>query len=125
MIGVVAANAAGNFSFQIPAGIKNGNYTLEAKAISPTGSTYKLSVPVAFKVGPAPRVRPSKPKPKPKTTTTKTGKSTTLKPKVIQVQPRVVKSDHITIASNASSHLVDQAVHTLVVENRLFKKKGH
>ena len=45
-VGVVVTNAAGDFSFQLPAGIKNGSYTMEARALSPSGSSYKLSVPL-------------------------------------------------------------------------------
>ena len=61
IVGVVVTNAAGDFSFKLPAGITNGTYTMEARAFSPSGSSYKLSVPLAFKVGPAPRSRPQRP----------------------------------------------------------------
>jgi hypothetical protein len=122
IVGVVVTNAAGDFSFHLPAGIKNGSYTMEARALSPSGSSYKLSVPVAFKVGPAPHIKPaSKPPAKPKST--KPVKAVTSKTKVVQVQPRAVQADQTVTTSGSNGHLIDQAVHTLV-EERLFKKKG-
>jgi len=122
IVGVVVTNAAGDFSFHLPAGIKNGSYTMEARALSPSGSSYKLSVPVAFKVGPAPHIKPaSKPPAKPKST--KPVKAVTSKTKVVQVQPRAVQPGQAVTTSGSNGHLIDQAVHTLV-EERLFKKKG-
>ena len=73
-------NVAGDFSFRLPAGIKNGSYTMAARALSPSGSTYKFSVPLAFKVGPAPKVKPTA-KPKP----TKTAKAVAPTRKVVKI----------------------------------------
>ena len=44
--------------------------------------------------------------------------------KVVKVQPRAVQADQTVTTSDSNGHLIDQAVHTLV-EERLFKKKGH
>jgi len=119
IVGVVVTNAAGDFSFHLPAGITNGSYTMEARALSPSGSSYKLSVPLAFKVGPAPKVKPpAKPK------STKTAKAVAPTKKVVKVQPRAVQADQTVTTSSSNGHLIDRAVHTLV-EERLFKKKGH
>ena len=41
-----------------------------------------------------------------------------------KVQPRAVQADQTVTTSGSNGHLIDQAVHTLV-EERLFKKKGH
>jgi hypothetical protein len=122
IIGAVVTNSAGGFSFRLPAGLKNGSYTLEARAISPSGSSYQLSAPVAFKVGPAPHIKLAKPvKPK----STKPVKVKTSTRETVQAHPRAVKAARVMTISGSNGHLVDQAVHTLVVENRLFKKKGH
>jgi hypothetical protein len=92
---------------------------MEARALSPSGSSSKLSLPLAFKVGPAPKVKPpAKPKP------TKTAKAVAPTKKVVKVQPRAVQADQTVPTSDSNGHLVDQAVHTLV-EERLLKKEGH
>ncbi len=119
IVGAVVTNSAGNFSFELPAGIKNGSYTLEARALSPSGSSYELSVPVAFKVGPAPHIKPAKPK------STKPVKAKMSTRTTVQLHPRAVEAAQVVTTSDSNGHLVDQAVQTLVVENRLFKKKGH
>jgi hypothetical protein len=122
-VGVVVTNAARDFSFRLPAGIKNGSYTMEVRALSPSGSSYKLSIPLAFKVGPAPHIKPASKSPaKPKST--KPVKAVTSRRKVVKVQPRAVQADQTVTTSGSNGHLIDQAVHTLV-EERLFKKKGH
>jgi len=118
IVGVVVANAAGGFSFHLPAGIKNGSYTLEARALSPSGSSYKLSLPLAFKVGPAPHIKTPKPPAKPKST--KPVKTKTSTRKVVQVRAQAHQS---VISAGTNGHLVDRAVDSLV-EERLFKKKG-
>jgi hypothetical protein len=121
VVGTVVTNSAGGFSFRLPAGIKNGSYTLEARAISPGGSSYKLSVPLAFKVGPAPHIKLEHAKPKPiKHVKAKT--STTI---TVHVHPRAVKAAEVVTTSGSNGHLVDRAVDALVVETRLFKKKRH
>src|SRR5208282_4312554 len=61
---------------------------------------------------------PAKPK------STKPVKAVTSKRKVVKVQPRAVQADQTMTTSGSNGHLIDQAVHTLV-EERLFKKKGH
>jgi len=118
IVGAVVANSAGGFSFHLPAGIKNGSYTLEARALSPSGSSFKLSLPLAFKVGPAPHIKTPKPPAKPKSTKPVNTKTATRK--VVQVQAQAKQA---VISSDTNGHLVDQAVDTLV-EERLFKKQG-
>ena len=120
IVGAVETNSAGNFSFELPAGMKNGRYTLEARALSPSGSSDELSVPVAFKVGPAPHIKPAKPKSTKPDDDKKMSTRTTVK-----VHPRAAKAAQVVTTSDSNGRLVDRAVHTLVVENRLFKKKGH
>ena len=124
-IGAVVANAAGGFSFRMPAGIKNGTYTLEARVLNASGSAYELSQPLAFKVGPAPHIRTPKPKPKPtpKPKSTKPVKGHTVTKKVVHAQPRVVHAAAVVKPSSSTGHPVDQAVHALMLEDRLFKKK--
>ena len=117
IVGAVVTNSAGNFSFRLPAGIKNGRYTLEARALSPSGSSDELSVPVAFKVGPAPHKKPAKPK------STKPVKAKLSTRTTVQVHPRAVEAAQVVTTSDSNGHLVDQAVHTLVVESGLLKKK--
>jgi hypothetical protein len=119
IVGAVEANSAGNFSFELPAGMKNGRYTLEARALSPSGSSDELSEPIAFKVGPAPHIKPAKPK------STKPVKAKMSTRTTAQVHPRAVEAAQVVTTSDSNGRLVDRAVHTLVVENRLFKKKGH
>jgi hypothetical protein len=83
----------------------------------------KLSVPLAFKVGPAPHIKPASKSPaKPKST--KPVKAVTSKRKVVKVQPRAVQADQTVTTSGSNGHLIDQADHALV-EERLFKKRGH
>ena len=118
IVGAVETNSAGNFSFELPAGMKNGRYTLEARALSPSGSSDELSEPVAFKVGPAPRIKPAKPK------STKPVKAKMSTRTTAQLHPRAVEAAQVVTTSDSSGHVVDRAVHTLVVENRLFKKNG-
>lgn len=98
IVGVVVPNAAGDFSFHLPAGIKNSSYTMEARALSPSGSSYKLSVPLAFKAGPAPHIKPASKSPaEPKST--KPVKAVTSKRKVVKVQPRAVQADQTVTIS--------------------------
>ena len=120
IVGAVVTNSAGDFSFRLPARIKNGSYTIEARALSPTVSFDELSVPVAFKVGPAPHIKPAKPA-KPKSTKPVKAKMSTRT--TVQVHPRAAEAAQVVTTSDSNGHLVDRAVHTLVVENRLFKKK--
>ena len=61
---------------------------------------------------------PAKPK------STKPVKAVTSKRKVVKVQPRAVQAGQTVTTSDSNGHLIDQAAHTLV-EERLFKKKGH
>jgi hypothetical protein len=122
IVRTVVTNSAGGFSFRLPASIKNGSYTLEARALSPSASSYELSIPVAFKVGPAPHIKPAKPA---KPTSTKPVKAKMSTRTTVQVHPRALEAPRVVATSGSNGHLVDQAVHTLVVENRLFKKKGH
>ena len=119
IVGTVVTNSAGGFSFRFPAGIKNRSYTLEARALSPGGSSDELSVPVAFKVGPAPHIKPAKPK------SIKPVKAKMSTRTTVQVHPGAVEAAQVVTTSDSNAHLVDRAVQTLVVENRLFKKKGH
>jgi len=59
-VGTAAADAAGNYGFQLPAGARNGNYSLVAQARGADGS----STPIAgasFNIGPAPTTRPTRP----------------------------------------------------------------
>ena len=84
IVGAVVTNSAGNFRFELPAGIKNGRYTLEARALSPSGSSDELSEPVAFKVGPAPHIKPAKPK------STKPVKAKTSTRTTVQVHPGAI-----------------------------------
>jgi hypothetical protein len=119
IVGAVLTDSAGGFRFRLPAGIKNGNYTLEARALSPSGSTYGVSAPVAFKVGPAPHNKLAKP------TAIRSAKATTSTRSTVRVHPRAVEAAQVVMTSDSTGHLIDQAVHTLVVENRLFNKRGH
>jgi hypothetical protein len=116
VVGAVVTDSAGGFSFRLPAGIKDGGYTLEARALSPSGSSYELSVPVAFKVGPAPHIKPAKPK------STKRVKAKISARTTVQAHPRAVEAGQVVTTSASNGHLVDQAVHAFVVEDRLFKK---
>jgi hypothetical protein len=121
IVGAVVTNSAGDFSFRLHARIENGRYTLEAQALSPIASFDELSVPVAFKVGRAPHIKPAKPKSTKPDDDKKMSTRTTVK-----VHPRAAKAAQVVTTSDSNGHLVDRAVHTLVVENRLFKKKkGH
>ena len=57
VIGTVVANAANTFSFQLPAGVKNGTYTLVVHVLGAAGSPEQVSTPLSFKVGPIPKVK--------------------------------------------------------------------
>jgi hypothetical protein len=118
-VGTVVTNSAGGFSFRLPAGIKNGSYTLQAQALSKSGASDELSAQVAFKVGPAPHIKLAKPK------STKPVKAETSTKTKVEAHPRTVEAAHVVTTSGSKGHLVDRAVHALIVENRLFKKKGH
>ena len=119
IVGAVLTDSAGGFRFRLPAGIKNGNYTLEARVLSPSGSPSGVSAPFAFKVGPAPHIKRAKPK------AARPAKATTSTRSTVRVHPRAVEVAQVVMTSDSIGHLIDHAVHTLVVENRLFNKKGH
>ncbi len=119
IVGEVVTNSAGDFSFKLPAGMKHGSYTLEARELNSSGSSDELSVPISFKVGPAPRIKPAKPK------STKPDKAKMSRRTPVQVHPHAVEAVRALTTSESNGHLVDGAVHALVVENRLFNKNGH
>ena len=65
VVGTVVADAAGNYKFQLPAGLKKGGaYTLVARAHGMYGLADKVSTPISFKAGPAPHVKAPKAHPK-------------------------------------------------------------
>jgi hypothetical protein len=78
-----------------------------------------VSVPLSFKVGPVPHVKPPR---KPPVKAPK-NKVVPAPKQVVQVQQHPVQAHQSVTASGSNGHLVHQAVHTLV-ESRLFKKKG-
>jgi hypothetical protein len=119
IVGAVLTDSAGRFHFRLPASIKNGSYTLEARALGPSGSSYGVSAPVAFKIGPAPHNTRAKP------TALRPAKATTSARSTDRVHPRGVDAAQVVMTTESTGRLIDQAVHTLVVENRLSNKRGH
>lgn len=59
-VGTVTADANGGYGFQLPAGAKNGSYTLVAQVRGADGSLTPIAG-TSFNIGPAPRVAPKAP----------------------------------------------------------------
>ena len=118
IVGTVVANSAGNFTFHLPAGIKNGSYVLVARALGLGGSPAQVSTPLPFKVGPVPHVKTTTKPP------AKAPKAPKAPKKSVKVQPHVVKAQQLVTTSGAHALVVDQAVHALAHNQPLFKNKG-
>ena len=119
VVGTVVADAAGNYKFQLPAGLKKGGaYTLVAHAHGMYGLADKVSTPVSFKAGPAPHVKTPKAEPK-------AHKPAAPARTVVRVKPAAPHAPKVHTASVSNGHLVDHAVQALILNGHPFKKKGH
>ena len=116
VIGTVVANASNSFSFQLPAGIKNGTYTLVIHVLGSGGSSVQMSTPLAFWVGPIPKVKTVKKAP---------AKSTKTHAVTTPSKPVVKAKSHAVSAVTAKANTVDAAIHALAQHSLLRNKKGH
>ena len=122
VIGTLVASAANTFSFQLPAGIKNGTYTLVIHVLGAAGSPVQVSTPLSFRVGPIPKVKAVR-KPPVKVTRLHTVKAPAKT--VVKVKPHTAAAHPLAIVSTASANVVDKAIHSLVLHPLLRKSKGH
>jgi hypothetical protein len=107
VVGTVAADAAGNFRFQLPAGVKNGSFVLVARAHEPGVATVPVSVPLSFKVGPIPRIKPVRKPPVKRPKPHKTAPHAR-KPAVV-----VRHNTSVHTLASAKANVVDHALHAL------------
>jgi hypothetical protein len=124
VIGTVVADAAGNFRFHLPAGLKNGSFTLVAHAHGLNGAADKYSTALSFKIGPAPHIKPPpKTKGKPKSQQKTTHKVTAPKKTVVKVKPKAAVAHQVKTSSTSHGNVVDHALHALLQIQSPFKKK--
>jgi hypothetical protein len=123
IIGTVVANAANSFRFQLPAGLKNGTYSLVIHVID-FGSPVQVSTPLSFRAGPIPKVKVAR---RPPVRTSTPHKAATPAKPVVKVHHSVVPAHPLAVASASSrkTSVVDQALHALGQNPLLRKNKGH
>jgi hypothetical protein len=107
VVGTVMADVAGNFRFQLPAGVRNGSYILVARAPGQGGTPDQSSVPLSFNVGRIPRGKaPRRPSNAPARASQRIG---------FQAGPRSAASQPVQVQqASMAAAAVDLALNALV-----------